>query len=89
MRSIFEITIRARRRSNADRFIGELHVQRINIGFRINCQGANAQFLAGANNPQGDLAAVGDENFLEHVVDARFGANPAVAPYRVSEFSGL
>ena len=47
----FQITLKAGRRTDADRFIGELDVQRINVCFRIDCEGANAEFVAGANHP--------------------------------------
>src|SRR5947208_2001852 len=47
----FQITLKAGRRTNADRFIGELDVQRIDVCFRIDCEGANAEFVAGANHP--------------------------------------
>src|SRR2546430_9995665 len=46
-----QITLKAGRRTDADRFIGELDVQRINVCFRIDCEGANAEFVAGANHP--------------------------------------
>src|SRR6476620_7946297 len=69
----FQITFKAGRRTDADRFIGELDVQRIDVCFRIDRESANAEFLAGANYPQRDLSAISNENFLEHV-NARFGA---------------
>src|SRR5882757_1477185 len=47
----FQITFKAGRRTDADRFISELDVQRINVCFRIDCEGANAEFLTGANHP--------------------------------------
>ena len=62
----FQITLQAGRRTDADRFIGELDVQRIDVCFRIDRQRANAEFLAGANHPQRDLSAIGNQNFLEH-----------------------
>ena len=63
----FQITFEAGRRADADRFIGELDVQRIDVCFRIDRERANAEFLAGANDPQRDLSAISNQNFLEHV----------------------
>src|SRR4030095_230703 len=61
-----QITFQAGRCANADRFIGELDVQRIDVCFRINCKGANTEFFAGANHAQRDLPAISNEYFLEH-----------------------
>jgi len=46
----FQITFRARGRPNANRFIRQLDVERIDIRFRIDCEGANTKFSAGAND---------------------------------------
>ena len=56
----FQITFRARRRANANRFIRQLDVERIDIRFRIDREGANAKFSAGANDAQCNLAAIRD-----------------------------
>jgi len=56
----FQITFRAWRRANANRFIRQLDVERIDIRFRIDREGANAKFSAGANDAQCNLAAVRD-----------------------------
>ena len=61
-----QITFRARRRADADRFVRQLHVERIDIRFRIDREGANAEFLAGANDAERDFAAIRDQNFLKH-----------------------
>ena len=39
----------------------------LHIGLRVNCEGLDAKFAAGAHNAQCDFAAVGDENFLDHL----------------------
>src|SRR6476620_3193206 len=62
----FQITFKAGRRTDADRFIGKLDVERINVCFRIDRKGANAEFLTSANHPQRDLPAISNQNFLEH-----------------------
>ena len=61
-----QIAFGAARRADADGFVGKPHVQRVAVGFGIDGDGGNAQFLAGANHPQGDFAAVGNQNFAEH-----------------------
>ena len=61
-----KITLAAGGSTDADRFIGQLHMQGVNICFRINRQRANAEFFARANHAQRDLAAIGDQNFFEH-----------------------
>ena len=62
----FQITLKAGRSADTDGFIGELDVQRIDICFRVNCEGADAEFLTGANHPKRDFSAISNENFLEH-----------------------
>src|SRR5712691_3652663 len=61
-----EITRTGCRRSDAHRFVGELHVLRLAIGFGMHYHGLDAHVTAGALNAQGDLSAIGDQNFLEH-----------------------
>ena len=61
-----QITFRARRRADADRFVRQLDVQRIDVRLGINREGANAEFFAGANDAQRNFAAIGDQNFFEH-----------------------
>ena len=52
--------------TDADGLVGQLDVQGINVGFGIDGDGADTEFLAGANNAKCDLAAIGDEDFLKH-----------------------
>jgi hypothetical protein len=61
-----QITVRAWRRANTDRFVRQLDMQRIDVRFRINRERANPKFLASADHPQGDFAAIGDKDFFEH-----------------------
>src|SRR6188472_2080667 len=46
----FQIALKARRGPDADCFVGELDVQRSDVCFRIHREGANAEFLTGANH---------------------------------------
>src|SRR5262249_16897992 len=61
-----QITFQAGCRTDADRFVRELDMQRIDVCFRINCKGANAEFFTGANYPQRNLSPVSNQTFLEH-----------------------
>src|SRR5205823_876066 len=62
----FQITFRAGRGADADRFIRQLNMERIDIGFGINCECANAELLARADDAQRNLSAISDQDFLEH-----------------------
>ena len=53
-----EVAVGKPRRPDADGFVGKAHVQRIAVGLAVNGDGLDAQFLAGANDAQGDLTAV-------------------------------
>ncbi len=61
-----QIAFRAARRADAHGLVGKAHVQGVAIGFGVDGHGANAQFLAGADDPQGDFTAVGNQNLAEH-----------------------
>src|SRR5207247_10128031 len=64
----FQITFRARWGANANRFIRQLDVERINIRFRVDREGANAKFSTSANDAQCNLAAIRDKDFFKHVL---------------------
>src|SRR5208282_5932036 len=61
-----EITQRQLRRANANRLIGKAHMQRIAVRFTVDCDGADAELLACANDAQRNLAAIRYQNLLEH-----------------------
>ena len=61
-----EVTVAARGAADADVVVGEADVQRLPVRFRIHRHGLDAQLLARADHPQGNLPAVGDQHFLEH-----------------------
>ena len=61
-----QIAARALGRADADGFVGKTRVQAVAVGFRVHRHRADAQILAGADDAQGDFAAVGDQNFFEH-----------------------
>jgi hypothetical protein len=41
-------------------------VKRVDVSLGINGNRWNFQFFAGSNDPQRDLAAVGNQNFIKH-----------------------
>ena len=61
-----EIALGRRRRPEAPRFVGKLHVQGVAVGIRIHRHRADAHALRGANHTAGYLAAVGDQDRAEH-----------------------
>src|SRR5690606_4206091 len=54
------------RGADMHRLIGHLDVQRVAIGVGIDGNGGDAELLRRFDDPAGDLAAIGDEDFLEH-----------------------
>jgi hypothetical protein len=54
-----EVALRAGRRADADRLVRQLHMQRVAVCLRIDRHALDAQLLAGANHPHGNLAAIG------------------------------
>jgi hypothetical protein len=62
----FQVAVRTRRPADTDRFICQLDVQRVDIRLGINGDSWYPEFFAGADNPQCDLAAIGDQDFIEH-----------------------
>jgi hypothetical protein len=61
-----EIALRRRGAADQHRLIGHLDMQRACIGFGIDRDRGNAHFPRRANDPAGNLAPVGDEDFAEH-----------------------
>ena len=66
-----QITIGAGGRADADRFVGQLHMERIDVRLRVNRERADAEFLTGADDAERDFAAIGDQDFFEHADDER------------------
>ena len=61
-----EIALGRRRRADAHALVGEAHVHGIGIGRGVHGDGGDADLLAGALDPERDLAAVGDQHLVEH-----------------------
>ena len=65
-----EIAVLGRRRADADRFVGQPDVHRIGVGGRMDRDRLDAHLMAGAMDAQRNLAAVGDQQFLDGHCDA-------------------
>ncbi len=63
---MLEVGLAARRRADAHVVVGEADVQRLAVGLAVDRDRLHAELAAGPDDPQGDLAAVGDEDLLEH-----------------------
>ena len=70
-----EIRLGCRGRADGVRLIGLADVQRSAIHVRIDGNSRDSHLVAGADNAYGNLAAIGDENFLEHLEWQRRLAN--------------
>ncbi len=53
-------------RADAHGLVGQRHVHQVTVGSGVHRHGLDAQFLAGAQDTKGDLAAVGDQYFFQH-----------------------
>ena len=62
----FEVALGAYGGADANGFVGELHMEAVEIGFRIDGDRLDAEFLAGADDAKSDFAAIGDQDFFEH-----------------------
>ena len=58
-------------RADADRLVGELDRERVAVGLAVGDDRLDAERPAGAQDPQRDLAAVGDEDLAEHQASGR------------------
>jgi hypothetical protein len=56
----FEVGFLAGGGSNADRFIGELNVHGIHVGFGINGDGLDIKLATGADDAESDFTAIGN-----------------------------
>src|SRR5262249_53906437 len=63
---------------DAQRLVGRLYVQRVAVGIGIHSHRAHAQAPSRTHDAAGDLAAVGDQDFLEHQAALRFSRNEAM-----------
>ncbi len=71
-----QIALRRGRRADQDGVIGHLDMERVAVGFGIDRDGGNPHPAGGLDDAAGDLAAIGNQNSLEHCTD------PANRPFR-------
>ena len=61
-----EIAVARGGRADADALVGEPHMHGVLVGGRMHGDRRDAELLAGAQHAQRDLAAVGDQDLVEH-----------------------
>src|SRR5262249_51121014 len=61
-----EIALARRRRADGVSFVGQPNVQRFAVCVAKHRDRLDAEFAARAENAHGNLAAIGDQDFLEH-----------------------
>ena len=71
-----QIALCRRRRADQDRFIRHLDMASVPVGFGIDGDGFDSQPARGLDDPAGNLAAIGDQDTLEHAA-----ANPLGNPF--------
>ena len=63
-----QVAVHRCRRADADGLIGELDVQRVAVGRRVDGDGLDAELVQRADHADGDLASIRNEHAFEHVV---------------------
>ena len=71
---VVKVALGKTRAADAIRLVGKLHVKRVRIGRGVDGNGLDAHIAARADNTDRDLAAVGDEHFVEHEAFLNFRA---------------
>jgi hypothetical protein len=61
-----KVALTRRRRPDMHRLIGLPHMQRLGVGIRIDRDRADTHLARRADNPAGNLAAIGDEEGFDH-----------------------
>src|SRR5665647_2083882 len=61
-----EVRLARRRRPDADIVVGKADVERLAIGFGVDGNRLDVELAARADDSERDLAAIGDQDFLEH-----------------------
>ena len=61
-----QVAVGAARRTDADVLVGEPDVQRVLVRLGVDGHGLDAELAAREDDAHGDLAAVRDQDFLEH-----------------------
>src|SRR5690606_26921490 len=74
-----EIGVARWRRADADAFVGQAHMHGVGVRCGMHHHCLDAQLLGGAQNPERDLATIGDEDLLEH--RPRYSITTSGSPY--------
>ena len=74
-----EVGFGCRRRTDEDRLVGGLDVQRQPVGLGKHGDGRDSHAARGLDHPAGNFPTIGNENLLEHRVPGPFGPRPAPA----------
>ena len=61
-----EVAVLGGRRADADALVGEADMHGVGVGGGMDGDGLDAEFLAGAQDAERDLAPVGDQDLVEH-----------------------
>ena len=61
-----QIALRGRRRPDRYRLVGHFDMERVTVGFGIDRDRFNSHPTRGLDDPAGDLAAIGNQDALEH-----------------------
>src|SRR5690606_33598301 len=71
-----EIAFCRRRGPNRNGFVGHPNMKSVSVGLRIDGHRPNAHPPGGLDDPAGDLATIGYEDFRKHLVDPHSGMFP-------------
>ncbi len=71
-----EIALRRRLATEGVRLVGEADMQCVAIELGVHGDRADAELTSGAHDPHRDLAAIGDEDLLEHAANVGSGRCP-------------
>ena len=63
-----EIAVARGRRPDAHAFVGQPHMHGVGVGGGMDRHGVDTHLAAGAVDPEGDFASIGDEDLLEHAM---------------------
>ena len=63
-----QVAFGGRRRADMHRLVGHLHKRRARVGVGIDRDGLDAHAARRADDAAGNFAAIGDEDFLEHLL---------------------
>ena len=66
-----QVGLRSRRRADGNGLVGHLDMQRVAVGLRVDGDRLDAELAGRLDDAAGDLAAIGDQDLLEHARPSR------------------